>query len=134
MPISPMIRVAKPGSGTWVDFPYPKRGLSIDTMTIVDSARNANGVVVGQKIGRDQSKLNSLEWPMLTAAEWKKILEMFEPQFYVFVKYPDPVTGAIVTRRMYPGDRSAEPWMMDTSTGLPTHYINCKVNLIDCGR
>lgn len=43
--------------------PYPARGLEIMVATLVDSARNANGVVVGQKIGRDQYKLNALVWP-----------------------------------------------------------------------
>lgn len=128
------LRIKKRTADAWTTIPYPKRGLSIDTMTIVDSARNANGVVVGQKIGRDQSKLNSLEWPYLSAADWQSILQLFEPNFYVFVQYPDPVTGAFIVRRMYPGDRSAEPFMVDTSTGLPKSYVNCKVNLIDCGR
>ena len=30
-------------------FPQPRRGLELLSATIVDSARNANGVVVGQK-------------------------------------------------------------------------------------
>ena len=34
-------------------FPQPRRGLELLSATIVDSARNANGVVVGQKVGRD---------------------------------------------------------------------------------
>jgi hypothetical protein len=38
-------------------FPQPRRGLELLSATIVDSARNANGVVVGQKVGRDQQKL-----------------------------------------------------------------------------
>lgn len=41
-------------------FPQPRRGLELLSATIVDSARNANGVVVGQKVGRDQQKLNNL--------------------------------------------------------------------------
>ena len=32
-------------------FPQPRRGLELLSATIVDSARNANGVVVGQKVG-----------------------------------------------------------------------------------
>lgn len=43
-------------------FPQPRRGLELLSATIVDSARNANGVVVGQKVGRDQQKLNNLFW------------------------------------------------------------------------
>lgn len=40
-----------------IKFPQPRRGLELLSATIVDSARNANGVVVGQKVGRDQQKL-----------------------------------------------------------------------------
>ena len=36
--------------------------------------------------------------------------------------------------KMYPGDRTAEPWTVDDVTGLPTEYINCKVNIIDVGK
>lgn len=142
-----MIWVCDTVDGTYQPLPWPKRGLSLDVMTIVDSARNANGVVVGQKIGRDQQKLNSMEWPYLTAAQWKTVLQFFRPGFYAYVKYISPETNGLTTRKMYPGDRSAEPWMMDVGNPTqidpdhpeiymvkPTHYINCKVNLIDVGK
>lgn len=113
--------------------PYPKRGLELMTMTLVDSARNADGVVVGQKIGRDQYKLNSLEWPALSATQWAQILKQFASGFYVNVTFPDMVNNTWKTLKMYPGDRSAEPYMIDDNTGLPSIYINCKVNIIDVG-
>lgn len=115
-----------------VALPMPKRGLSLKSATIVDSARNANGVVVGQKIGRDQQKIDGLQWAYLDGDTWRQILEIFDSNFFVTVTYPDMVTGTWTTRKMYPGDRSAEPMWLD-STGLPTHYTNCKVNLVDCG-
>lgn len=115
-----------------VEIPYPARGLDIMVATIVDSARNANGAVVGQKIGRDQYKLNALQWLWLTAEEWARILSLFSG-FYVMVEFPDPVSNSWRTLKMYPGDRSAEPYWLDDVTGLPTHYRNCKVNLIDVG-
>ena len=142
-----MIWVCKDTNGPYTPLPWPKRGLSLDVMTIVDFARNANGVVVGQKIGRDQQKLNSMEWPYLTAAQWKTVLQLFRPGFYVYVKYISPETNGLTTRKMYPGDRSAEPWMMDVngtkvtdpdhpeiSIVKPLYYINCKVNIIDVGK
>lgn len=52
------------------DFPPPKRGAKPTVSTMVDAGRNANGTVVGQRVGRDQYKLDTLEWPWLTAAEW----------------------------------------------------------------
>ena len=114
-----------------VDIPYPKRGVQPVVTTIVNAGRNANGVVVGQRIGRDQYKLNNLEWPWLTAEEWGNILTLISG-FYFNVTFPDPVTGNAITVRMYCGDRSAEPYWVD-SNGNPTHYRNCKVNLIDTG-
>lgn len=112
--------------------PYPKRGLELMTATIVDAARNANGTTVGQRVGRDQYKINQLVWPALSAAQWSAILRQFE-NFYVTVTFPDMVHNSWKTLRMYPGDRTAEPYWVDENTGLPTLYINCKVNIIDCG-
>ena len=113
--------------------PYPKRGLSLMTATLVDAARNANGVTVGQKIGRDQYKIDSLIWAALTAQQWSAILKEFASGFYAQVTFPDMVNNDWKTLKMYPGDRTAEPYWVDENTGLPTLYINCKVNIIDCG-
>lgn len=112
-------------------FPSPKRGLNFVVTTMVSSTRNANGEVVGQKIGRDQNKLDALVWPVLDAKTWSDMLKEFD-NFFVTVKFPDMVTNEWRILKMYPGDRSAEPYMIDAE-GFPTKYINCKVNLIDCG-
>ncbi len=112
-------------------FPSPKRGLNFIVSTMVTSTRNAYGEVVGQKIGRDQNKLDSLVWPMLDAQTWSDMLKEFE-QFFVVVKFPDMVSNDWRTLKMYPGDRSAEPYEVDEN-GFPTKYVNCKVNLVDCG-
>ena len=112
-------------------FPSPKRGLNFIVSTMVTSNRNAYGEVVGQKIGRDQNKINSLEWPMLDAKTWSDMLKEFE-QFFVVVKFPDMVSNTWRTLKMYPGDRSAEPYEVDEN-GFPTKYVNCRVTLIDCG-
>ena len=114
-----------------VDIPYPKRGVQPVVTTIVNAGRNANGVMVGQRIGRDQYKLNNLEWTWLTADQWGLILSLISG-FYFYVSFPDPVSGRDITLKMYCGDRSAEPYWVDGS-GSPTHYLNCKVNLIDTG-
>ena len=113
-------------------YPMPRRGLSLMVSTIVDSARNANGVVVGQMVGREQQKISELEWGHLSAAVWSNLLKEFK-RFYVTVSYPDMVENRWTTRKMYPGDRSATPYRLDPETGLQKEYINCKVNLIDCG-
>ena len=113
------------------ELPPPKRGIEPIVTTLVDAGRDANGKVVGQKIGRDQYKLNNLEWSWLTAEEWSTILSLLS-NFFVQVTFPDPVTNEFITLKMYCGDRTAEPYYVD-DTGKPTHYRNCRVNLIDVG-
>ncbi len=111
--------------------PPCKRGVSIVVTTVVNSGRNANGAVVAQKIGRDQYKIDGLEWAWLSADEWEYILTLLK-DFFVRVTFTDPVSNKRKTIRMYCGDRTAEPYFVDDS-GKPTHYTNCKVNLIDTG-
>lgn len=112
-------------------FPFPKRGLGVQVVTVVNSARAADGRVVAQRIGRDQHKLNNCVWPALSAKVWSEMLQEFE-KFDLEVTYPDPVSGDWITRRMYPGDRSAEPYQLNED-GKPIMYINCSCNLIDRG-
>ena len=132
------LSVCKGKSGTFPqDFtalPTPKRGLEILIATFVNAGRNTDGVVVGQKIGRDQFKINNLEWGSLTAEQWATILNLFEPGFYVQMRFPDPRTpGEYIIVGAYPGDRTAEPYYLDPVTMTPTMYVNCKVNLVDTG-
>lgn len=114
-----------------VQIPYPKRGVKATVVTVVDAGRDANGTVVGQRVGRDQYKIDALEWPYLTAEEWSQILQLTS-SFYFNVTFYDPVSNGTKTLQMYCGDRSAEPYWVDAN-GKPTAYINCKMNLIDCG-
>lgn len=113
------------------ELPYPKRGVTPTVTTVVNAGRNANGTVVGQKVGRDQYKIDNLEFPWLSASEWSHILSILD-NFFVQVTFPDPVTNSKNTLKMYCGDRSAEPYWVDDN-GNPTWYRNCKFNLIDVG-
>lgn len=113
------------------ELPSPKRGVRPIVTTLVDAGRNANGAVVGQRVGRDQYKIDGLEWSWLTAAQWSRILGVLS-NFFVYVTFIDPVSNSPKTIKMYCGDRTAEPYWVD-GNGKPTHYRNCKVNLIDCG-
>lgn len=115
-----------------VALPMPKVGFSYTITTTVDSGRNAKGQVTGNKVGRDQIKLNNLEWAHLDASTWAKALKEFQ-KFKCLVKYWDPVSLSWKTRYMYPGDRTFEVWKINKKTGQPTEYINCKCNLIDMG-
>ena len=59
------------------ELPPCKRGVSVVVTTVVDSGRDANGAVVGQRVGRDQYKIDGLEWAWLTAGTDSLYLEQF---------------------------------------------------------
>ena len=113
------------------EFPSPDRGLEFLVATFVSSGKNANGEFVGQRVGRDQYKLNNLVWNKLDASTWSAMLKEFQ-EFVVTVKFPDMVNNDWLTLRMYPGDRTAQPLQVGAD-GLPTMYSQCEVNIVDCG-
>lgn len=115
------------------ELPPCKRGVDIQVVTTVDSSRNANGVMVGQKIGRDQYKIDGLEWSWLKAGDWQTILELMK-DFFFYVTFTDPVTCNRTKIECYCGDRSAEPYWLRESDGKVKYYKDCKVNLVDTGR
>ena len=111
--------------------PAPDVGTNLTVATNVDAGKNANGTFVGQKVGRDQYKIDSLQWSFLTASEWSSILRLFD-NFRVMARFPDMVNNRFITLMLYPGNRSAVPIEWDDEGG-PTMYNSCKVNLRDCG-
>ena len=112
-------------------FPTPKRGFKITVLTNVDSGVNAFGAVVGQVIGRNQYKLDSMQWDGLDAAVWEGMLKALEP-YYIPVTFEDQQTRKQRTVIMYPEDRSGEPYWLDKDKKIKL-YRNCQLNLIDCG-
>lgn len=114
------------------DFPCPRRGFSYTITTTVNSGRNANNAVVGQRVGRDLFKLDNMEWVGLDAKVWQRMLKAVEP-FYVPVTFEDYRTGKPTTIIMYPGDRSATPLWVDKKRHIIKTYENCKFNLVDAG-
>lgn len=116
-----------------VEFPYPSYESGLQTtVTTVDSARMADGVLRAKKIGRDQSKVE-LTWAALTPEVWSKMLKIFDENFYFNIRYFDMVQNNWITRRFYVGDRSAQPFMVDKETGRPRYWLNCQANVIDTG-
>lgn len=115
-----------------IAFPYPDKESGLQTIsTLVNSARTADGVMRGEKIGRDQSKIE-LNWNVLTPEKWSSMLKQFD-NFFFTIKYIDMVTNDWVTRKFYVGDRSAKPYMIDPVTNKPKFYVQCKANVIDVG-
>lgn len=116
-----------------VRFPYPDRESGLQTQsTLVNGGRNAQGVFIGQRIGRDQSKVE-LTWTILDAAVWAELLQLFEESFVNEVEYYDMTQGQVISRKMYVSDRTAQPFEIDPATGVWLRAKNCKLNLVDTG-
>ena len=114
-----------------VQFPYPVHGLEYIYTDAVNNGRNAQGVMIGERVGRTQAKLNNLEWKMLDAYTVHRMIRAFD-KFFVVVHYWDLREFAWVDMIMYPGDRTAQPYyrMHDS---MPDRIESFKVNIIDCG-
>lgn len=112
--------------------PWPDYSSGLQTIsTLVDGGRNGEGVFIGQRVGRDQSKVE-LGWSCLDADTWAAVLRKFDTQFDNEVEYFDAVTAKKITRRMYVSDRSQRPLRVD-GTGNVLTWTECKLNLIDTG-
>lgn len=115
-----------------VVLPYPSYGVNVQRQQFVDSARNALGQVVAQKVNRRIIKFDSLEWKHLTALQWHSILVEIE-KFQGTLEFWDTLAMDFVTRTVYWGDASEEIFKIDPTTGEVLEYINCKCNIIDMG-
>ena len=107
---------------------------SAGIFTIVDSARNTQGEMVGSVVRDNVAKID-VTWRELTIKEWANILQLFERdtggQFVNFVKFFDPARGKYFTREMYVGDRKADGWRVDPKTGNIVAWRDCTLNLIE---
>ena len=115
------------------DFPEPS-SYSGNTATLVDSARNAQGVVVGAVIRDDVGKVE-MSWKYLTVSQWANILKCFSisrgGNFYNNVTFFCQDTGGWTTRQMYVSDRKADMFRRDPKTGEVLGYTDCSLSLVE---
>lgn len=99
--------------------------------TMVDQARTADGIVRGSVI----AKANKIElkWAVLSPEVWSEICTFFNKHFYFNATYYDMQKNTLLTKKMYVGDRSAMPFIVDSETGKPTYYLDCQANIIGIG-
>ena len=104
------------------------------TSTLVDSARNVKGKMVGSVIRDDVAKV-SLSWRFLTVKDWAKIGKLFKESsngsFINSVEFFDQTQGKYITRQMYVGDRSSAAYLRDPKTGNLIGWTECKLSLIE---
>ena len=112
-----------------VDLPEPST-YSGTTSTIVDSARNVSGYVVGSVVRHDVAKVE-LQWKYLTARQWADILSLFTTSFYNSVTFYNQATASFTTRRMYVSDRNAGMWRRNPDSGEIMGWTNCSLSLVE---
>lgn len=111
------------------EFPEPSE-YSANTSTLVDSARNVSGYVIGAVIRSDVAKVE-LKWRYLTAVQWANILSLFTNNFYNDVTFYNQSTASYTTRQMYVSDRSAGMWRRHPSTGEVMGWTDCALSLVE---
>lgn len=111
------------------EFPEPAT-YNGTTATIVDSARNVGGYVVGTVVRNDVAKV-ALTWKYLTAQQWADILSLFTENFYNSVTFYNQTTASYTTREMYVSDRTAGMFRRDPETGEVLGWLNCTLSLVE---
>lgn len=114
-----------------------------NTATIVDSARNVEGYVIGTVIRNDVAKV-SMTWNAIKAQDWAEILKLFEPAyggaFYNSVTFFNQTTASFATRTMYVSDRTTSGvFTLYTETdapssgliGTPKWYQGASLSLVE---
>ena len=114
-----------------IQLPAPDNSAKILRQQLVDSARNAYGQVVAQKINRRLLKVDGLQWSYLPAETWSIILQQIE-QFTGTLRIWDARVKGFVEIQVYWGDAEEQPWEVAPS-GEILSYVNCKCNVIDMG-
>ena len=105
------------------------------TTTVVNAGRNAMAGVIGEQIGRTQSKIDAYKIPFLYAHEWSRINKIFKDQIVRTVRYFDQEAGKFILRDMYVSDRTATPFAFkQDGSGEVEIFKDCELHLIDMGR
>ena len=112
-----------------VALPEPSE-YSASTSTLVDSARNVSGYVIGSVIRGDVAKVE-LKWRYLTAKQWASVLSLFTNNFYNQVTFFNQATANYPTRQMYVSDRTAGMWRRNPKTGEVMGFTDCALSLVE---
>lgn len=120
--------------------------------TLVDSARNADGIVVSQPIREGIRKIE-MTWNYLTQVQFSLIAKLFEGSatggngsFFSYLYYYDTIRGEFVDsytefidddetirRTFYVGDRVSDTAkVVLNADGTIKAYANVKLSLIEC--
>ena len=128
--------------GTGFAVPTPSTYIG-NTATVVDSARNTDGFMIGTVIRNGVAKIQ-MTWNFITADDWAAMLQQFEPDyggaFVRSVTFFNQTSSTLETRTMYVGDRTssgsfllynAENTPDAAHIGLPRGYLGAQFSLIE---
>lgn len=110
-------------------------GGQVTISTLVNAGRNANGKFVGQVIGNDKLKIE-LNWSVLEPDQMKALLKIWDRsqggKFVNEFRVYDPRRSSYRNMKMYVGDRSGRPLMVDNpGVGHPRYWTDVQANLIE---
>lgn len=111
------------------ELPEPSK-YNASTSTLVDSARNVSGYMVGSVIRSDVAKIE-LSWRYLTVKQWANVIGPFNKNFICSVRFFNQSTGEYTTRDMYVGDRKAAVWRRDPVSGEIMGWVEPALSLIE---
>lgn len=104
------------------------------TSTLVDSARNVQGKMIGSVIRDDVAKVE-MSWRYLSVTDWAKIGKLFKTStggsFINSVTFFDQTEGKYVTRQMYVSDRTAGMWRRNPDTGEVMGWTDLSLSLVE---
>lgn len=116
------------------DIPAPSTYIGTES-TVVDAARNVEGVVIGAIVRESVAKVE-MTWKYIDAEKWASIMKLFNTayggNFYNNVTFFNQLTNGWTTKEMYVSDRTTEgAFLTSPTTGKITGYLNARLALIE---
>lgn len=103
------------------------------TATVVDSARNAEGYMIGAVIRDDVGKV-AMKYKYITAEDWATLLSKFSTakggSFTNMVTFFCQDSNSWETREMYVSDRTAKVFKRDHNGNIQG-YLDASISLIE---
>lgn len=113
-------------------FPAPSTYQST-AATIVDSARNAEGIVIGAVIRENVAKID-MTWKFISAQDWANILAKFDStrggSFYQTVSFFLQDINGWTSRTMYVSDRTSSIFLRNPN-GSIKGYVDARFALVE---
>lgn len=115
--------------------PFPDGSNPFESEIAFDGGRNANNVLIGTFVGRENDKQNT-SWIMMDKEIWWKLNRFRKANNYIFwCRYFNHNLGYFFTRLMYTSNPRIDPVNLDRKSLIPRgKYANASMNFIDIGK